>query len=199
MLTSLINLRLSGRGRKRGSDAMEDNQRGSPSPAPSASASAPVSVTDSPARPMKSLPNSPAGPSRHKKARSRSRVRAPTPPPDSPEKAALDALKHLVRSCPPKSFHANLLKRLDGATPEQVSVLSTLLEGLEPPPVLHCSRCHQDYLEEENADRSCVMHHDDDSVTVEYGETTWGCCDNTTEGQEPPAGWCYEGRHTVRC
>jgi len=51
-------------------------------------------------------------------------------------------------------------------------------------------------LEEENYERGCVMDHDDNSTEVKYGETTWGCCGNVSEGQEPPAGWCYEGKHT---
>ena len=49
-------------------------------------------------------------------------------------------------------------------------------------------------------DRSCVMEHDDNSTDVQYGETTWGCCGQTVEGDGsdgPPAGWCYEGKHTA--
>lgn len=78
-------------------------------------------------------------------------------------------------------------------------------------------RCHKDFVEVENDDRSCLVPHDDDSAEVERVgrgtglearrtaggteyETLWGCCGKTTEGngdQGPPDGFCYEGRHTV--
>ncbi|KAG8985103.1 hypothetical protein FRB90_004934 [Tulasnella sp. 427] len=151
---------------------------------------APSTVADSPSRPVK--------PSPARKPRSKSISRPVTPPPPkSPEEIALDQLKALVKSCPPKSFHEAILSRLDGASPEQVSSLTTLLEGLAPPPTLHCARCHQDYLEEENYDRVCVMDHDDNTSDVRSGhETFWGCCGASTNNQEPPPGWCFEGKHT---
>jgi len=179
-----MSLRLSSR--KRGSASLEED---------SAASTATASVNNSPQRPIKPMPSPPSS---RKKPRSKSvaRTPAPEPIPDPPEKVALDALKALIRNCPPKSFHSALLTRLDLATPEQVSTITAVLEGLTPPPVLHCARCHTDYLEEENYERSCIMDHDDDSTSVKYGETLWGCCGSTSEGQEPPAGWCYEGRHT---
>lgn len=41
------------------------------------------------------------------------------------------------------------------------------------------------------------MDHDDNSTEVQYGETTWGCCGNVVEGEDTPAGWCYEGKHAA--
>ncbi|KAG9041714.1 hypothetical protein FS837_011843 [Tulasnella sp. UAMH 9824] len=189
MLTSLMNLRLASRKRK--SESIEPDSTNTPQPEDETprESPAPSTVADSPSRPVK--------PSPRRKPRSKSLVRPVTPPPaKSPEEIALDELKGLVQSCPPKSFHSALLARLNGATPEQVASLSKLLEGLTPPPMLHCARCHQDYLEEENYDRICVIDHDDNSTEVRHNETFWGCCGASTEGQEPPAGWCFEGKHT---
>lgn len=187
MLNSLLNLRLSAR--KRGSASLEDStSQGTPPPEVT-----PKVETPSP-REIKSLPSTP-----RRKPRSQSKPRASLPPavPDPPEKVALDALVAIIKACPPKSFQNSLLSRLQGSSPEQVSSLALLLDGLDPPPKLHCARCHLDYFEEENLDRSCVMDHDDNSTEVAHGETTWGCCDTTVDGMEPPAGWCYEGKHTV--
>ena len=78
----------------------------------------------------------------------------------------------------------------------------------------HCVRCHKDFTDVENTDRSCLVPHDDESAEVErvgrsrkvgaaegpVYETLWGCCGKTVEGdgdQGPPDGWCYEGKHTV--
>lgn len=186
-----MNLRLASRKRK--SESIEPDSTNTPQPEDETprESPAPSTVADSPSRPVK--------PSPRRKPRSKSLVRPATPPPPkSPEEIALDELKGLVQSCPPKSFHSALLSRLNGATPEQVASLSKLLEGLTPPPMLHCARCHQDYLEEENYDRICVIDHDDNSTEVRHNETFWGCCGASTEGQEPPAGWCFEGKHTVR-
>ena len=96
--------------------------------------------------------------------------------------------------------------------------LAALFAELAPPPRLHCVRCHKDYVEVENDDRSCLVAHDDESAEVERVgtakragrvpgtvratfETLWGCCGKIVEGdgdQGPPDGWCYEGMHTVR-
>ncbi|KAG8897961.1 hypothetical protein FRB99_007771, partial [Tulasnella sp. 403] len=191
MLSSLIKKLPS---RKRKSEVLESSQeRESPAP------KAPVSTTESPSRRIASTPGSPS-----RKPKSKSAPRTPKTPrdppapvePEPPEKVALSALRGVVQSFPPKSFHASLLSRLDEAKPDQVKALTDLLEGLTPPSKLHCARCHRDYLEEENYERSCVMDHDDNSTAVRHGETIWGCCGHVAEGEETPAGWCYEGRHT---
>ncbi|TFK46942.1 hypothetical protein OE88DRAFT_1714729 [Heliocybe sulcata] len=126
-----------------------------------------------------------------------------------------DALLSLVSSVPPKTLHSYTLKRLPTAEPSIVSSLHNFFADLTPPPLLHCVRCHRDYTEVDNDDRSCVIAHDDDSAEVERVgvkgkgraaagsggyETLWGCCGKTVEGdgdQGPPDGWCYEGRHTT--
>ncbi|KAG8930001.1 hypothetical protein FRC03_005995 [Tulasnella sp. 419] len=115
----------------------------------------------------------------------------------------LEKLIEKVTSIPPKTLRKSLLERLKSTssvpTPDQVTALLSALDGIEPPPTLHCARCHKDYLEEDNMDRSCVMDHDDDSTEVEAGHVTWGCCGQTVPGDGsdgPPPGWCYEGKHT---
>ncbi|KZT29499.1 hypothetical protein NEOLEDRAFT_1175180 [Neolentinus lepideus HHB14362 ss-1] len=132
----------------------------------------------------------------------------------SPEVDA-DALLSLVSAVPPKTLHAYTLKRLPTAELSIISSLHTFYADLTPPPLLHCVRCHRDYTEVENDDRSCLIAHDDDSAEVERVgpkgkgpsaagnggyETLWGCCGRTVEGDGdmgPPDGWCYEGKHTA--
>ncbi|EIN11044.1 hypothetical protein PUNSTDRAFT_142904 [Punctularia strigosozonata HHB-11173 SS5] len=135
-------------------------------------------------------------------------------PPDS------DALTAHLKAVPAKTLHAYTLSHLPNADPSVLSALSLFYSSLTPPPRLHCVRCHKEYVEIENDDRSCLLPHDDESAVVERigvnnmrkkgpggtvregatFETRWGCCDKTVEGdgdQGPPDGWCYEGRHTT--
>jgi len=92
----------------------------------------------------------------------------------------------------------------------KTTLFTPFFAALEPPPRLHCVRCHKGYYEVDNDDRSCTIPHDDDSAEVEhvgYGrgtknayETRWDCCGKTVEGDGdlgPPNGWCYEGKHTM--
>lgn len=197
MLSSLRRLSLS---RKRGSEALEDSpaptppQIQTPEPEPKPT----VSSKSTPKGTPKSAPGSPSRkPKSRAKPRSSIQQLKPEAPPDTPEVAAQKRLQALVKSLPPKSFHSAIASRLQEANPDQVAVLTQLLEGVEPPALLHCARCHSDYYDEENYERSCVMDHDDDSTEVKHGETTWGCCANTVRGPETPLGWCYEGKHTV--
>lgn len=127
-----------------------------------------------------------------------------------------ESLVVLVKSVPAKTLHAYILSRIPQADESTLTTLAAFLESLEPPPQLHCVRCHKDYVEVENTDRSCLVAHDDESAEVERVgklsdtrrtvegtsyETLWGCCGKITEGDGshgPPDGWCYEGLHTVR-
>jgi hypothetical protein len=143
-------------------------------------------------------------------------------PPPSPSPSLVSdasALYSLIRSVPPQTFHAYSLDRLEPSIPEPPSPttltkVTSFFSTLVPPPKLHCVRCHKSYFEVENTDRSCLVHHDDDSAEVERislsrakdlglsseYETLWGCCGRTVEGDGdmgPPDGWCYEGKHTV--
>ena len=160
-------------------------------------------------------------------------TRIPLPPSRSPSPVLDPAAFHsLVTTCPPKTLYAYTLSRLQlgsanflftvllsthiethgPATPAELRALSTFFGALEPPPRLHCVRCHKGYFEVDNDDRSCTMPHDDESAEVEHVgyarskaagayETRWECCGKTVEGDGdlgPPSGWCYEGKHTVR-
>ncbi|KAK0207066.1 hypothetical protein DFS33DRAFT_1256655 [Desarmillaria ectypa] len=135
------------------------------------------------------------------------------------------ALHGLISSIPPKIFHEYTLTHLIPPTQSPASSshvpihppssrtlthLTSFFSTLTPPPRLHCVRCHKFYFDVENTDRSCVVHHDDESAEVsrvgvtkskgaEY-ETLWTCCGKTVEGDGdmgPPDGWCYEGKHTT--
>lgn len=130
----------------------------------------------------------------------------PTIPP-TPE-----ALHSLIATIPPKTLHAYVLAHIPDAPPDTLAVLASFFTTLAPPPRLHCARCHADYTEVENDDRSCRVPHDDDSASVEWVgrsgrdgceyETFYGCCGQTVDGEGdlgPPDGWCYEGMHTVSC
>ena len=120
-----------------------------------------------------------------------------------------EALHSLVTSIPAKTLHAYLLDNIPAAPPETLAALASFFATLSPPPLLHCVRCHEDYTDIENSDRSCRVPHDDDSAEVEWAghkrgdsdyETYYGCCGKTVEGEGdlgPPDGWCYEGLHTV--
>ena len=137
----------------------------------------------------------------------------PSPPPTE-DPAALQAL---LMTIPPKILHDYTLARLqetaEPLSPFTLTVLTSFFSALTPPPLLHCVRCHKGFFDIENNDRSCTVPHDDDTALIERigkrngrvageYETLWGCCGKTVEGdgdQGPPDGWCYEGRHTVRC
>lgn len=120
-----------------------------------------------------------------------------------------EALHSLVTSIPAKTLHAYLLDNIPAAPPDTLAALASFFATLSPPPLLHCVRCHEDYTDIENGDRSCHVPHDDDSAEVEWAghkrgdsdyETYYGCCGKTVEGEGdlgPPDGWCYEGMHTV--
>ncbi|KAJ7285015.1 hypothetical protein C8J57DRAFT_1709318 [Mycena rebaudengoi] len=127
----------------------------------------------------------------------------PSPPPQDVTDPA--ALRALIQSVPPKILHTYALAHLATASPQTLTYLSAFFSALEPPPQLHCVRCHAGYFDVENTDQSCRVNHDDDSAEVERGgtvgyETLWGCCGKTVEGDGdmgPPDGWCYEGMHTT--
>ncbi|KAI0249985.1 hypothetical protein BJV78DRAFT_1223327 [Lactifluus subvellereus] len=120
-----------------------------------------------------------------------------------------EALHTLITSIPPKTLHTYVLSHIAAAPSDTLVALSSFFATLAPPPVLHCVRCHDDYTEVENNDRSCRVPHDDDSADVEWVgrtrcgsdyETYYGCCGQTVEGEGdlgPPNGWCYEGMHTT--
>jgi len=146
----------------------------------------------------------------------------------SPEQQS-QKLHHLIASIPAKTLHQYTLSKLRAATNPWTSstsehhlshatlaAVADFFVDLHPPPKLHCVRCHKEYVEVENDDRSCTVAHDDESTFVERVgrgagkrrggedgseyETLWQCCGRTVEGdgdQGPPDGWCYEGKHTV--
>lgn len=123
-----------------------------------------------------------------------------------------------IKKVPAKTFHDFALSQLANADESTLKALATFFENLKPPPKLHCVRCHNDFTEVENDDRSCLVPHDDESAEVERVgraadlrttadtpassyQTLWGCCGKVTDGDGshgPPDGWCYEGKHTVR-
>ncbi|KAI0758058.1 hypothetical protein C8Q74DRAFT_1319918 [Fomes fomentarius] len=131
--------------------------------------------------------------------------------------ATVESLTAHIGAIPAKTLHAYVLARIPRASPESLPVLAEFFSELAPPPKLHCVRCHKDYAEVENDDRSCLVPHDDESAEVERVgttkranrtpgtvgatfETLWGCCGKIVEGdgdQGPPDGWCYEGKHTT--
>ncbi|KAI0787228.1 hypothetical protein BC629DRAFT_1582333 [Irpex lacteus] len=143
----------------------------------------------------------------------------PTPIQTEPTQPALlptsSSLTTLIKTVPPKTLHAYVLEQLSSssASPATLESLCAFFNTLTPPPKLHCVRCHKDFTEVENDDRSCLVPHDDESAEVErvgrgsvgmtmkaMYETLWGCCGRTSEGdgsQGPPEGWCYEGKHTT--
>ncbi len=120
-----------------------------------------------------------------------------------------EALHSLVNSIPAKTLHTYVLDNIPAAPPDTLAALASFFATLSPPPPLHCVRCHYDFIEVENGDRSCLMPHDACSGEAEYVgwtrggyeyEIEYGCCGKTVEGdgdEGPPDGWCYEGMHTV--
>lgn len=143
----------------------------------------------------------------------------PTPVATEPPQPSLlptsESLTKLVATVPAKILHSYVLEQLPSASTSTLESLCAFFNTLAPPPKLHCVRCHKDFVEVENEDRSCFVPHDDESAEVERVgrsgearrtkvgteyETLWGCCGKTTEGdgsEGPPEGWCYEGKHTV--
>lgn len=125
--------------------------------------------------------------------------------PSRPEPTS-ESLNALVSSVPPKTLHAYTIAEIGRADELMLNALASFFATLTPPPLLHCVRCHADYMDVENSERSCHVAHDDDTAEVERGgpsgyQTLWGCCEKITPGdgsEGPPDGWCYEGFHTVR-
>ncbi|KAH9034782.1 hypothetical protein EDB84DRAFT_1438034 [Lactarius hengduanensis] len=121
----------------------------------------------------------------------------------------LEALQALVSKIPAKTLRAYVLEHLPTAPSGTLTALASFFATLTPPTLLHCVRCHTDYTEVENDNRSCRVPHDEDSAEVEWvgmdrnGNeyvTEYGCCGKTVDGegdQGPPDGWCYEGMHTT--
>jgi len=115
------------------------------------------------------------------------------------------ALHSLITSIPAKTLHAYLLDNISAAPPDTLVALSSLFATLSPPPVLHCIRCHEDYTDVENGDRSCHVPHDNDSAEVEWvghkhGDSEYETYGKMVEGEGdlgPSDDWCYEGTHTV--
>ncbi|OJT11377.1 hypothetical protein TRAPUB_12104 [Trametes pubescens] len=140
----------------------------------------------------------------------------PTPVFVPPEPTVPSLTAH-IGAIPPKILHAYVLARIPGQPAEALPALAAFFAELAPPPKMHCVRCHKDFVEVENDDRSCLVPHDDESAEVERVgaakragrtpgavgatfETLWGCCGKIVEGdgdQGPPDGWCYEGKHTT--
>ncbi|CDO69573.1 hypothetical protein BN946_scf184759.g13 [Trametes cinnabarina] len=134
-----------------------------------------------------------------------------------PPEPTVDSLTAHIASIPAKVLHSYVLARIPSQPEETLPTLASFFSELAPPPKLHCVRCHKDYTEVENDDRSCLVPHDDESAEVERVgttkranrapgtvgatyETLWGCCGKIVEGdgdQGPPDGWCYEGKHTT--
>ncbi|KAH8987564.1 hypothetical protein EDB86DRAFT_3105013 [Lactarius hatsudake] len=117
-------------------------------------------------------------------------------------------LRALVSKIDAKTLHAYVLAHLPTAPPDTLVALASFFATLRPAPRLHCVRCHSDYIEVENDDRSCHVPHDEDSGDIERVggigrngieyETHFSCCGKIVEGDEdPPDGWCYEGMHTT--
>lgn len=97
-------------------------------------------------------------------------------------------LLSLLKKVPPKTLHDYVLSHILDASPQEISSLLEFFKSLTPPPKLHCVRCHKDYVEVENTDRSCHVAHDDDSAEVEFVgkpgtkyETLYGCCNRVVE------------------
>ena len=121
-----------------------------------------------------------------------------------------EALLSLVTPIPPKTLHAYVLAHIPDSPPDTLASLASFFAALKPPPLLHCVRCHADYREVDNDDRSCRVAHDVESANIEWVgysgrktseyETEYDCCGIIVDGEgdeDPPPGWCYEGMHTV--
>ena len=111
------------------------------------------------------------------------------PPPANPAE-----LLHRIKKIPPKTLHSYVVSHLPQATPEVADILLAFFATLQPPPKLHCVRCHKEYTEVENTDRSCLIAHDDESAEVMRAglnksgtkyETHYACCNKIVEGCAP--------------
>ena len=107
------------------------------------------------------------------------------PPPANPAE-----LLSRVKKIPAKTLHSYVVSHLPQATPEVADILLAFFATLQPPPKLHCVRCHKGYTEVENTDRSCLIPHDDDSAEVMRAglntkgskyETHYACCNKIVE------------------
>ncbi|EED77772.1 predicted protein [Postia placenta Mad-698-R] len=135
----------------------------------------------------------------------------------TPPEPTVSSLVNHITAIPAKTLHEYTLAHIPLVPEPLLPALAEFFAKAAPPPKLHCVRCHKDYVDVENDDRSCLVPHDDESAEVERVgrgaksgrsagdpgttyETIWGCCGKVTEGdgdQGPPDGWCYEGKHTT--
>ncbi|KZT00485.1 uncharacterized protein LAESUDRAFT_666087, partial [Laetiporus sulphureus 93-53] len=122
-----------------------------------------------------------------------------------------------ITSIHAKTLHSYVLSHLQNAPKPIFAAFTTFFIELIPPLWLHCVRCHKDYVEVKNNNRSCLVSHDDKSAEVKHirriarsgrlmidpgttYEMLWRCCGKLTEGdrdQGPLDGLCYERKHMV--
>ncbi|TFY63592.1 hypothetical protein EVJ58_g3153 [Rhodofomes roseus] len=126
----------------------------------------------------------------------------------APPEATVESLTTHLMAIPAKTLHAYILSHIPRVPEVLLPALATFFAELSPPEKLHCLRCHKEYVEVENDDRSCLVAHDDESAEVERVgrgakggrpagdpgttyETIWGCCGKVTEGDgdQGAAGW----------
>lgn len=98
------------------------------------------------------------------------------------------ALLTRIKDIPSITLRDYVIQHLPEANYEQFIALDSFFLTLAPPPTLHCVRCHKDYVEVENTDRSCLIPHDDDSTEIEHRgynahsgtsyQTLYFCCNN---------------------
>jgi len=98
------------------------------------------------------------------------------PPPPLPlHTASPSAAAFVFPARPGPSSHSTLSPFLNSQNQNQpqqpdaqtLTILTRFFRTLEPPPKLHCVRCHRGYFELENNDMACRVPHDDDSAIVE--------------------------------
>lgn len=168
---------------------VDDVQKQLRTPSPSESTSAVTGPPQSPELPPIDRPRG------LKRSRSHSPTRPTSgdiqlPPADAGE------LLELIQKVPAKTLHSFVVTNIPNASQQEIQALIEFFATLTPPPKLHCVRCHKNYVEVENTDRSCLVPHDDESAEVEYVgnakskvagvvgttyETLWGCCNKLVE------------------
>ncbi|KAG9125972.1 hypothetical protein FRC07_005380 [Ceratobasidium sp. 392] len=117
----------------------------------------------------------------------------------------------LLARCPLSKIVGTLTKSIKEATPEQISVVQSLLAPLLTKAVkpLHCVRCHEVYFESSNNDNACKIEHeepvDDDAPYILEGGWKkavyrYPCCGETfASAWGPPEEHtiCYTAPHTT--
>ena len=83
-----------------------------------------------------------------------------------------------LKDMPPHTLKNYVLEKLSKPGKEPSGDVLDFFAAVEVPTELHCARCHQNFYEDANTDKSCEIEHDDEPEFSYNGddEAVYLCC-----------------------